>query len=580
MKKPVGMKTRSMFMAVIIVLLALSACQPAEPEQVVVTEVVEVPVEVTRIVEGESVVETVVEEVEVTRVVTEEVQVEVPAEANEGGTLTIGLQTEPVSLDPAAGLFIAERFLLMDIFDTLVAVDQAGELHPGLATSWESNDEATEFTLALRDDVAFQDGTPFNANAVKATFDHVQEIEDFSTAGQIMGGYVETVVDDDYTVTVKFDTPKATFIRDLSQPWMGISSPAALGNEDYGQKPVGTGPFMVEEWAVQDHLTLVKNPDYNWAPEFAQHEGPALLDSVVFRFLPEPATRLAALETGEAQVVEDPPAQDAAPLIGSESYNVRTVSAPGMPAHLMINTEKAPTDDILVRQAMIYAVNQEQLVQLGFNGLSTPAHSVLSPTTTGYNEEAAALYSYDPEKAAALLEEAGWVDSDGDGIREKDGQNLTVVYPASPVYESVYMELVSAYLNDVGFDVQLTTMDDAGIFEFAVEGNHNLVGMGWTSADPGVLMFVYHSDNIDGGSGFTRFVNEDLDNDLASATTELDETKRLQLYKDAQQIIMENALVIPLHLYDRVMLMDTAVQGWRYDSEGYPWLYDISLAQQ
>ena len=303
------------------------------------------------------------------------------------------------------------------------------------------------------------------------------------------------------------------------------------------------------------------------------------MDEVVFRFLPEPSTRLAALETGEAQVVEDPPAQDASALIGSESYNVRTVSAPGMPAHLMINTEKAPTDDILVRQAMIHAVNQEQLVQLGFNGLSTPAHSVLSPPTVSYNEEAAALYSYDPERAAALLEEAGWVDSDGDGIREKDGQNLTVVYPASPVYESVYMELVSAYLNDVGFDVELTTMDDAGIFEFAVEGNHNLVGMGWTSADPGVLGFVYHSDNIDGGSGFTRFTDEALDNALANAPTELDEAARLQLYSDAQQIIMENALVIPLHLYDRVMLMNTAVQGWRYDSEGYPWLYEISMAQ-
>ncbi len=570
-------RTKPVIFLLIIILMILSACQQGASEPEVVTETVEVPVEVTRIVEGETVVETVVEEVEVTRVVTEEV--EVPAVANEGGTLTIGLQTEPVSLDPAAGLFIAERFILMDIFDTLVAADQAGELHPGLATSWEMNEDATEFTLSLRNDVTFHDGTPFNAEAVKASFDHIQEIEDFSTAGQIMAGYVETVVEDDQTVTVRFDVPKATFIKDLSQPWMGISSPEALGSEDYGQNPVGTGPFMFDNWAVQDSLTLVRNPDYNWAPEFALHKGPALLDEVVFRFLPEPATRLAALETGEVQVVEDPPAQDASALIGSEAYNIRTVSAPGMPAHLMINTEKAPTDDILVRQAMIYAVNQEQLVQLGFNGLSTPAHNVLSPTTTGYNAAAAELYSYDPERANELLDEAGWVDQDGDGIREKDGQNLMVVYPASPVYESAYMELVSAYLNDVGFEVELTTMDDAGIFEFAVEGNHNLVGMGWTSSDPGVLRFVYHSENIDGGSGFTRFVDEQLDSDLETAPTVLDEDERNQLYEDAQMIIMENALAIPLHLYDRVMLMDTTVQGWRYDSEGYPWLYEISLAQ-
>lgn len=577
MRKTKLVKTLSSGLSIILILLVLSACQQAEPEQVVVTEVVEVPVEVTRVVEGETVVETVVEEVEVTRVVTEEV--EVPVASDAGGNLTLGLQTEPVSLDPAAGVFIAERFVLMDIFDTLVAADQQGELYPGLATSWEQNDEATEFMLSLRDDVTFHDGTPFDAQAVKAAFDHTQEIEDFSTAGQIMSGYVETIVDDDYTVTVKFDGPKATFIRDLSQPWMGIPSPAALGNEDFAQNPVGSGPFMVEEWAVQDHLTLSRNPDYNWAPEFALNEGPALLDSVVFRFLPEPATRLAALETGEAQVVEDPPAQDASALIGSESYNVRTFSAPGMPAHLMVNSEKSPTDDPLVRQAMIHAVNQDQIVQLSFNGLSTPAHSVLSPTTPSYNEDAAALYSFDPQKAAELLDEAGWIDSDGDGIREKDGENLTLVYPASPVYEAPYMELVSAYLNDVGFEVELTTMDDAAIFEFAVTGDHNLVGMGWTSADPGVLMFVYHSDNIDGGSGFTRFVDEGLDGALADATVELDDEKRTQLYADAQQIIMENALAIPLHLYDRVMLMDTTVQGWRYDSEGYPWLYEVSMQQ-
>ena len=177
---------------------------------------------------------------------------------------------------------------------------------------------------------------------------------------------------------------------------MGIPSPAALGNADFAQKPVGSGPFMVQEWAAQDNLTLTRNPEYSWAPEFATHDGPALLDEVIFRFLPEPATRLAALETGEAQVIEDPPAQDASALIGSESYNVRTFSAPGMPAHLMINTQKSPTDDLRVRQAIIYAINQDQIVQLGFNGLSTAAHSVLSPTTPSYNEAAAELYEYDP----------------------------------------------------------------------------------------------------------------------------------------------------------------------------------------
>ena len=552
----------------LVLLLALGACTQAEPEQVVVTQVVEREVEVTRIVEGTPIVETVIEEV----------QVEVPVSQVPGGTLTLGLATEPVTLDPAAGFFIAERFILMDIFDTLLAADQQGELHAGLAIAWESNADATEFTLSLRDDVTFHDGTPFNAEAVKAAFDRIAAIEEFSTAGQIMAGYVETTVVDDTTVSVSFEGPKPTFFTDISQPWLGIPSPTAAANDDFGQNPVGTGPFMFSEWAVQDSLTLVRNPDYAWAPEFAKHTGPALLDEVIFRFLPEPATRLAALQTGEVQVAEDPPAQEAAGLIGSEMYNLRTFSAPGMPAHMMINSEKPPTDDLRVRQAMIHAVNQDELVLIAFNGLQTPARSVLSPSTFGYNEEAAALYSYDPAQAAALLEDAGWVDSDGDGIREKDGETLKVVYPAAPVYEEAYMELLAAYLNEVGFEVELITMDDAGIFEFGVEGNHNMLGMGWTSADPVVLRYVYHSENIEGGSGFTRLVNETLDTALEQAGVALDSAARAQHYADAQQVIMENAVVIPLHLYDRVMLMDTSVQGWRYDSEGYPWLYEISLS--
>ncbi len=550
----------------LVLLLALGACSQAAPEQVVVTEVVEV--EVTRIVAGTPIVETV----------TQEVEVQVPVSQMPGGSLTLGLGTEPVTLDPAAGFLIPERFILMDIYDTLLAADQNGELHAGLATAWESSADATEFTLTLRDDVTFHDGTPFNAEAVKSAFDRIAAIEEFSTAAQIMAGYVESTAVDNATISVTFDGPKPTFFTDLSQPWMGIPSPTATENADFGQNPVGTGPFMFSEWAVQDHLTLVRNPDYTWAPEFARHTGPAFLDEVVFRFLPEPATRLAALQTGEIQVAEDPPAQEASTLIGSEAYNLRTFSAPGMPAHMMINTEKPPTDDLLVRQAMIYAVNQEELVQIAFNGLQTPAHSVLSPSTFGYNPDAAALYSYDPARAAELLEEAGWTDTDGDGIREKNGESLKVVYPASPVYEEAYMELLAAYLNEVGFEVDLITMDDAGIFEFGVAGNHNLLGMGWTSADPVVLRYVYHSENIDGGSGFTRLVNADLDSALENAGVELDTAARAQDYADAQQVIMENAIAIPLHLYDRVMLMDTTVQGWRYDSEGYPWLYEISLA--
>lgn len=245
----------------------------------------------------------------------------------------------------------------------------------------------------------------------------------------------------------------------------------------------------------------------------------------------------------------------------------------------MINTEKTPTDDLRVRQAMVYAVNQEELAQTAFNRLGSPAHSVLSPTTWSFNQQAADLYRYDPAKAAQLLDEAGWVDGDGDGIREKDGQNLALEYLAIPAYEEAFMELLAAYLQQAGFEVNIRTMDDAGIFAAGSAGEHNLLNMGWVSIDPGVLNIVYNSANIDGGSSFTRFRNEDLDAALNDAQTQTDRDQRKADYETAQQIIMENALVIPVHNYNRVFIMSPAVQGFSFDVEGYPWLYAIQIME-
>ncbi|MBI1299679.1 hypothetical protein GC175_32545 [bacterium] len=493
-----------------------------------------------------------------------------------GGALVFGLATEPVTLDPAAAFYIAERLVLMNIFDTLVTMAPDGSLHPGLATEWTSNDDGTEFTFTLRQDVTFHDGEAFNADAVLNAFDRVLAVTDFSAAQTVLADFADAVAVDEYTVTVTFGAAKPRFLEDLSQPWMGIPSPAA---EDLAQNPIGSGPFVFEEWAPQDYITVSRNPDYAWAPEFATNENAALLDEVTFRFLPDQASRLSAIESGEAQVVEDPAAQEASPLIADGTFNVETFTAPGMPSHMMINTELAPTDDLAVRQAMIHAVNQEELVTVAFAGLQSASHNVLSPSTFGYSADAAALYQPDLAQAQTLLEEAGWVDSDGDGIRQKDGENLRIAYPAIPAYESAFMELLAAYLTEAGFEVEIMTMDDAGIFEFAGAGNHNIVNMGWTSSDPGVLNIVYNSANIDGGSAFTRFRSEELDSVLNAAGSELDRDARADLYAQAQQIIMENALALPVHNYDRVMLMTPAVQGWRFDAEGYPYLQEVWLAQ-
>lgn len=506
------------------------------------------------------------------------------APAASGGILTVGIAVEPETLDPGDAVYVQEQFILMSLFDSLLSAAPDGTLHPALATAWEPNADYSEFKFTLREDVTFHDGTPFNAAAVKASFDHINSDAVLESGGKSLlndHSYVETVVDGDYAVTVKFGASYPAFLRDAARQWLSISSPAALEKfgTEYGRNPVGTGPFKFVEWTPQSQIVLERNPDYNWGPEFAAHQGPALVDQVVFRILPEAATRLTAFETGEILVASEPPALDAIALGEAGTAQVQNFAQPGVPAILMINSTKAPTDDLNVRKAMIHAINQEELAQTAFQSLGVPAYGVISPSTWGYDEASASLYRFDPAEAARLLEESGWVDVDGDGIREKDGQKLTIDWPDNPTWSEAFNELIMGYLSNAGFDVQYRSMDDGAQYEELLAGNYSLVYMYWIRPDPSPLRYLFHSENTNGGGAWTNFVNADLDTALADADTQTDEAVRLQDYGKAQTIIMENALVLPMFTVNAPYLTANSVQGFSFDLEGYPWLYDVSISQ-
>jgi peptide/nickel transport system substrate-binding protein len=503
--------------------------------------------------------------------------------APSGGVLTIGIPIEPETLDPGDAIYVQEQFILMNLFDSLLSMGPDGTLYPGLASSWEPNDDYSEFTFTLREDVTFHDGTPFKADAVKSTFDHITSDAVLESGGKSLlvdHQYIETVVTADYTVTVRFAAPYPTFLRDAARQWLSISSPAALEQygADYGRNPVGTGPFKLAKWDAQSQIVLERNADYNWAPEFAAHSGPALVDQVVFRILPEAATRFTAFETGEVLIVSEPPALDAISLAESGSANIQTFAQPGIPAILMINATKAPTDDVNVRKAMILAVNQDELAQTAFQELGLPAYSVISPTTWAFSEEADGMYRFNLEEAKRLLEESGWTDGDGDGVREKDGQTLTVDWPDNPAWSEAFNELLIGYLADAGFDVQYRSMDDGAAYEELLAGNYTLVYMYWTRPDPSPLRYLFHSENANGGGAWTNFADAELDAALADADVQLDEDIRKQDYITAQNIIMENALAIPMFSVNTSYLTAPSVQGFDFDMEGFPWLYDISIA--
>ncbi len=500
----------------------------------------------------------------------------------QGGKLVYGLTLAPSNIDPHVGASSELGIPLTSVYDTLVYQDTDGNFVAGLAERWEVSADGLVYTFYLRRDVRFHDGTPFNAQAVQFNLERINSPDTRSQKARgMLGPYEQTKVVDEYTVEVHLREPYAPFLDSASQVYLGMASPAAVQQwgADYAQHQVGSGPFKFVEYVPNDHLTLVRNPDYNWAPEVYGHDGPAYLDEIEFRFFVDPAVRALALESGDADVMGEVPPQDAARLEGNAAFALYQVPVPGQPLQFFLNTARAPTDDPLVRQALLYAVDRQSIVSTVFMGYSPVAHAPLAATTMGYDPALDGLYAYDPVQAGALLDQAGWTDTDGDGLRDKDGQPLTLqAYLQSWGYVPQVGEIMQSQLKAVGVDLQTQVVSFPAASEAATKGEHHLAPMIFFGSDPSVLDLTYLSTNADGGFNWSKVRDQELDRLLRSAVAELDLNRRAGLYAQAQQRIMNLALVIPVRDYVNLTASGARVKGLQFDRRGwFPWLHDVHL---
>ena len=496
-----------------------------------------------------------------------------------GGTVVwVDLQSPRDTLDQDKSNHTQSRMLARHVLETLTVVDPAtGDITPGLATSWEISDDGLELTFKLRDDVTFHDGTPFNAEAVKYNFDRTMSLTP-KAAWQYMGGdkLQETQVVDEYTVKLIYNEPYAAILTYLSDGATGIDSPAAIEEygEDYGVTAlVGTGPFKFVEWVKDDHVTLERNPDYNWAPEIFKHDGPAYLDRMIMRDIPEPATRAAALEAGEADVVRISES-DVATFQGLEGFDVALIPKAGTTRYYLMNTAKAPTDDKLVREAIIDAIDRQAIIDSpAFSGIGNigvaPLPSNMVPG--GVDEFAALSRPFDPEKANALLDEAGWTDSDGDGIRDKDGQplQLTMVIPEGDL---LFVQPAQAMLRNVGIDMEIRSGDFNAWIEAGTNGDFHLMTMSDSGYDGPSLLYNFFKS--DGPYAFTRFQSDALDEALEMSAVTLDQTERFNYVKDAMRIIVDEAISVDVMELYYPYGINSRVQDAGFNEIGFPFLYD------
>jgi len=494
-----------------------------------------------------------------------------------GGTFTYALNQEPESLDPEVTTYAVTNKININIFDGLVW--QAPDLSyvPGLAEKWEVSPDGMAFTFTLRQDVKFHDGTPLNADAVKFSWDRIVNPDTQSkTALNQMGPFSQATVIDEHTIKAEFKTPFAPFLDAVSQSYCSPVSPAGVqkANGDFAHNLVGTGPFKLKEWVDKDHITLVRNDDYNWAPSIFNHQGPAYLDQIVFKIIVDDVTRVGTLQSGETDGIDSVPPKDVATFKNDSGYQIVSGEAPGIPSLLTLNTEKFPTDDIAVRQALNYATDKDTIIDTLFFGLYTAAYSPMSSVTLGYDDSLKSMYPFDTAKAKQTMEAAGWT-LNGD-YYEKDGKQASIVF--FTFTGDTTPPLLQAQWKDAGINTEIKQMDYNALIPQVTKGDHNAASIGWIQGDPDTVGIILYIKNIDSGYAWTRFRNQELDDTLVQAASTVNADERKQLYTKVQKIVMDNALVLPINNLFTIYGLRDYVKNFRVDTRGwYPWLYDVYL---
>jgi len=488
-------------------------------------------------------------------------------------------------LDPNATTSTRAGRLGIHVIEPLVWQPKAGQFAPGLAASWEASPDATQYTFKLRKDVKFHDGTPFDAKAVKFTFDRIVDPALKSqTALSLMGPYKSTEVIDDYTVKVTFKQPYAPFLDSCSTPYLGITSPAAVAKygKDYGVTMiVGSGPFILKSFKPGSEAVLVPNPDYKWAPDIMKHNGPPYLESITWKVIQETGTRTGTVETGEVNFIEDVPTVDVKRLKANPDIVVLALAQGGSGESLMMNVTRPPTDQLAVRRAIQQAIDKKGMSDAVFDGVYPVACSIIQPSIFGYDPETCKMYPYDLAAAKKSLADAGWVDTNNDGIVEKGGQPLALdlYFRQLPLNQSM-SQYVQNQLRKVGINVNLIGLERAGYFDAVRAGKHHLQFWWETFTDPDGVRIMVHSSNAGGGTNRNNYVNAEMDKLIADAAATSDPAKRKELYAKIQKKVLDEAVMINLCDDQSIYAYRKGIQDFAMDIGGnYPYFYDTFIAK-
>lgn len=466
------------------------------------------------------------------------------AASGKGNVLTVAQNADAVTLDPHKTNDHSSANVTEQIYNTLVDLTPDIKIKPSLAESWKQvNDTTWEFKL--RKGVKFHNGEELKASDVKFTFDRLLDKKTAAPGAFVLNPVKETKVVDDYTVQIITNQPFAPILYNLTHVATSILNEKAVkeGGDNYGLHPVGTGPFKFVKWDKNSQIELAKNNDY--------FEGPAKLDKIVYRIIPESATALAEIRTGGVDMVMELPPEQVKQL--ESGQDVKVDKAPGFAVkYLSFDTREKPFNDPRVRQAINYAINKDEVVKGAYSGLATVANGPLSPAVNGAKKDLPG-YGNDLEKAKQLLAEAGY----------PNGFESTL-YLSNADLDKKIATITQAQLGKIGIKLNQQVMEWGAFLDKTGKGVPMFI-LSWITvtgdADNGMYA-LFHSKNFGGPGNRSFYKNEEVDKLLDAGQSETNPEKRQQDYFKAQELIVKDAPWAFLTVGQNVVGLNKRVQGF------------------
>jgi peptide/nickel transport system substrate-binding protein len=484
-----------------------------------------------------------------------------PQAASAEGVLRIARHQDSTTLDPIMTIQNADIWVMNNMNGLLVRVNrEATDVEPDLAERWEISDDGTVYTFHLREGLKFSDGSPLTAKDAKFSLERLRDQE-----GSVMASMFSIVksieTPDDRTVVITLNQPSAPFLASLAMFSAAVLPEKAVtaAGEEFGNNPVGAGAFMLEEWRRGEVIRLKKNPNY-W------EAGRVKLDGVEWYFIPNDNTRVLKLQAGEVDAIVFIPFNRVNELSGNPDLQVH-LDPSTREDHILINHAHKPLDDVRVRQALYHALDRQAIVDAVTFGHGKVANSFVPAGAMFYNPDNPD-YPHDPEKAKALLKEAG-----------AEGLQLTFLLAAGDSVQDQIGVIVKDQLSKVGVDVQIEKQEEGQQWETTVAGEYDISVNYWTNdiidPDQKATFSVYGDE--ENRSYYTGYKNPEVSKLIEQGRVELDRTKREEIYRRIQEIAKRDAHWIDLYYSPFRNASRKNVQNFFQNPMGRFFLEDTSI---